>query len=431
VTISDPGNLGYQKLELWDSKGTVTGGQFKVNAVAQTGGHEIDVSPGNVASTVFDAGTFGGTDTLWAQLLLNNGMLTGWQGFTVTVPTPTLSVTSDASATKGQVINLSSLVTISDPGNLGYQKLELWDSNGTVTGGQFKVNAVAQTGGHEIDVSPGNVASTVFDAGTVGGTDMLWARLLQDDGSLTAWTPFTVTVPTPSLSVSNYNGATPGQSITLSSVVTISDPGHVGYQQLELWDSAGTVMGGQFKINGAAQTGGHEIDVSPTNVANTVFVEGTTGATDMLWARLLQDDGTLTAWQQFTVKDPLTIAPDATVDIASAYAGAVAFAGSTGTLELGNSSSFSGTVAGMSGQDKIDFADINFATVKTPTYSGDSSGGTLTLTDGTHTANIALLGNYLASTFVASSDGHGGTNIVDPQQASANQQMVVTQPQHA
>jgi hypothetical protein len=34
------------------------------------------------------------------------------------------------------------------------------------------------------------------------------------------------------------------------------------------------------------------------------------------------------------------------------------------------------------------------------------------LTDSTHSANIALLGNYLASTFVASSDGHGGTNIV-------------------
>ena len=36
------------------------------------------------------------------------------------------------------------------------------------------------------------------------------------------------------------------------------------------------------------------------------------------------------------------------------------------------------------------------------------------MTDGTHTANIALLGNYLASTFVPSSDGHGGTSIVNP-----------------
>ncbi len=50
----------------------------------------------------------------------------------------------------------------------GYQKLELWDSNGTVAGGQFEVNGVAQTGGHEIDVTPANVANTVFDAGTLG-----------------------------------------------------------------------------------------------------------------------------------------------------------------------------------------------------------------------------------------------------------------------
>jgi hypothetical protein len=53
------------------------------------------------------------------------------------------------------------------------------------------------------------------------------------------------------------------------------------------------------------------------------------------------------------------------------------------------------------------------------------------VTDGTHTANIALLGNYLASTFAASSDGHGGTAIVDPVLTSSNQQMVLTPPQHA
>jgi probable HAF family extracellular repeat protein len=92
----------------------------------------------------------------------------------------------------------------------------------------------------------------------------------------------------------------------------------------------------------------------------------------------------------------------------------VLFAGNTGTLKLDDSSSFSGTVAGMFGQDTIDFADINPATVGQPSYSGTSSGGTLSVTDGSHSANIALLGNYLASSFVASSDGHGGTNVIDP-----------------
>ena len=42
------------------------------------------------------------------------------------------------------------------------------------------------------------------------------------------------------------------------------------------------------------------------------------------------------------------------------------------------------------------------------------TGGTLTVTDGTHTANIALLGNYLSSSWTLSSDGNGGTVVVDP-----------------
>jgi hypothetical protein len=134
----------------------------------------------------------------------------------------------------------------------------------------------------------------------------------------------------------------------------------------------------------------------------------------------LNDDGVI---------GPL-IAAGATLEIDSSYAGPITFAGSTGTLQLDNPSSFTGTVAGLTGQDTLDLRYINPATVHTPIYSGNSSGGTLTVTDGINTANIALLGNYLASTFVASSDGYGGTAIVDPVLTSSNQQMVLTQPLH-
>jgi hypothetical protein len=37
----------------------------------------------------------------------------------------------------------------------------------------------------------------------------------------------------------------------------------------------------------------------------------------------------------------------------------------------------------------------------------------LKIGDGIHTANIALLGNYMASTFAITSDGHGGTLIAE------------------
>ena len=55
------------------------------------------------------------------------------------------------------------------------------------------------------------------------------------------------------------------------------------------------------------------------------------------------------------------------------------------------------------------------------------SGGTLSVGDGTHMDNIALLGSYMASTFAASSDGHGGTLISESAQ-SATQMPMVTQP---
>ena len=81
------------------------------------------------------------------------------------------------------------------------------------------------------------------------------------------------------------------------------------------------------------------------------------------------------------------------------------FAGDTGTLKLDNSASFTGTVAGMSGEDTLDLADIDAVKAQQPSFAGNSAGGTLTVTDGTHTANIALLGNYMASVFVTASDG--------------------------
>jgi hypothetical protein len=45
------------------------------------------------------------------------------------------------------------------------------------------------------DVAPGDVGNTVFDVGTLGGSDQLWAQLLQDNGQLTGGSAFTVTAP--------------------------------------------------------------------------------------------------------------------------------------------------------------------------------------------------------------------------------------------
>lgn len=52
---------------------------------------------------------------------------------------------------------------------------------------------------------------------------------------------------------------------------------------------------------------------------------------------------------------------------------------------------------------------------------------TLRVTDGSHIAKLAILGNYMATSFVTAADGHGGTLITEVSQ-TANQLVPLTTP---
>ena len=98
------------------------------------------------------------------------------------------------------------------------------------------------------------------------------------------------------------------------------------------------------------------------------------------------------------------------------------FAG--GVMVLDTPANFTNAVvAGFGTGDQIDFGNIGF-TAGTTSTKGKKGGkevtfteaasnmsGTLTVTDGVNTANITLLGQYMAANFTATSDGHGGTII--------------------
>jgi hypothetical protein len=132
-----------------------------------------------------------------------------------------------------------------------------------------------------------------------------------------------------------------------------------------------------------------------------------------------------------------TIGAGATLELGAACSEAVTFSGPTGTLVLGSSSTsggqssnFTGTVSGFGAQDVIDLPGIAFDAQTTLGYLPDSNqtGGTLSLADGAQSAKIALLGNYMASSFAVASDNHGGTMVTEASQAS--NQSFLTNPQH-
>jgi hypothetical protein len=93
-------------------------------------------------------------------------------------------------------------------------------------------------------------------------------------------------------------------------------------------------------------------------------------------------------------------------------------AGASADLILTDSVGYAGHLSGLGTADTLDLADLAYSPSAKVSYSGTTTGGTLTVNDGTHQAAIALLGNYLNSTFTLSNDGYGGISVVDPLRSS-------------
>ncbi len=84
----------------------------------------------------------------------------------------------------------------------------------------------------------------------------------------------------------------------------------------------------------------------------------------------------------------------------------------SGTLVVSHASYFSGTISGFDGNDHLLLNDISAATASLNyTANADGTGGVLTVSDGTHAANIVLQGQYDAAEFQYSANATGGTSV--------------------
>ena len=119
---------------------------------------------------------------------------------------------------------------------------------------------------------------------------------------------------------------------------------------------------------------------------------------------------------------PAPVGNGATLELAGADCGSVTFTGNAGTLQLDNPSTFTGTVSGFAAQNVIDLPGMPLDAQTTLGYLPDRNGGggTLLLSDGALNAKIALLGSYMASSFVTESDHHGGTMVLAEATQSVN-----------
>ena len=86
---------------------------------------------------------------------------------------------------------------------------------------------------------------------------------------------------------------------------------------------------------------------------------------------------------------------------------------SIGTLKLDHAADFTGTVTGLTGNTQLDLHDVVFGSATTESYTANQTGngGTLSVSDGVHTANIALEGQFSEAGFGISADNISGTLV--------------------
>ena len=191
---------------------------------------------------------------------------------------------------------------------------------------------------------------------------------------------------------------------------TISGAGQLGNGELTL-TNAGTIDA----------TGSHAltIDTGSNLVTNSGVLEAS-GSGGMMVASGIVNSGvlwangaTLTVQGAVSGNGTATIDGIGTLDFEAPTTANVVFgSGTGGTLKLGDSFHFNGTISGFGEADVIDLANVAAANASISYHENPAgTGGTLAISDGAQTLELSLLGHYSADNFNIVPDQLHGTSI--------------------
>jgi hypothetical protein len=242
--------------------------------------------------------------------------------------------------------------------------------------------------------------------------------------------------------VATYTGGTGTETLTFSYTVAAGDNtpdlavSAVNLNGATVTDAAGNAadlsgalgsLPGTLQIDTAAPTP-PTIDGDTLNVDNSVALSGTaapgstvtvfdgttqlgttTAAADTTWTFRTPplDPGANSFVATATDAAGNVSTPSAAVGVITSQAPPSISATSSGTeIDVTNLAFVAPAILGW---NPVDAGNSDAGLGFTP--NSDNAGGTLSVTQGSETVNIALLGSYMASTFVATGDGNGGTLV--------------------
>ncbi|HEY6328702.1 MAG TPA: hypothetical protein VI756_05150 [Blastocatellia bacterium] len=395
----------------------------------------------SLSGLVYTGSSAAGTDKMWLRAY--NGSLSSAEADIIDQGSgPPTITSSNQTVAYNQSVPVTSLFSVSGSGVTQYQIWFSYPEGGSPALGTLTNNSTPIAQDQWVTLT--SLSGLTYTGSSTHGTDKMWLKAF--NGSWSNWSEADISDPgTGAISIAGSNQTVAyNQTVSLTNIFSVSG---IGITQYQLW--FGYPEGGSPALGTVSNNGtpiAQDQWVTLTSLSGVTYAGSTTAGTDKLWLKAF--NGTWSNWTEADITDPghtgsaapilvsgnnsapITINAGDTIEVDFPYSGTATFTGADGTLRLDASSTFSGTVAGLGGQDTIDLADINFASLHALSYSGNASGGTLDVTDGAHIANIALLGNYIASSFVSVSDGHGGTSIFGAPAGGSDQHTLISPPQH-
>jgi hypothetical protein len=290
--VSDADSDTITRYQLRDTVTDPASGHFVVGGVTHAAGTVIDITAAQLAQVSFVTGSVG--DSLQIRAFDGTAWSAAdsaqWSPFNVTVPVNHAPVvtTADVAAQRSQTLAVSSLFTVSDADNDAITRYQLWDGAGDPSSGHFVVSGITQSAGMVIDITAAQLAQTSFVTGAAA-PDRLQIRAYDGTAWSAAdsaqWSPFVVSLPPNNPPVVTTADITKqaGQSLTASSLFTVSDADSDAITEYQFWDSTADATSGHFVMGGAAVAARTVIDIPSSQLGQVSFLTGSTG--DMLQVR--------------------------------------------------------------------------------------------------------------------------------------------------
>ena len=398
---------------------TLTTGQDTISA---GGGNDLVVAT---------SGTLSAGDAINGGVGVNTLQLSGGGVFDLSQPASLLNIQAvtaqEATGTAAQTVTLRAGYTgtitatsgaagsgITIIGAKDSAVIKLGSGNDTVTVGATTETITAGAGNSVINVTAATIGAKITGAtftntldvsggGTVamGSTMTGFAKVVVDDTNVSG-TVLTANATKP-LAITSGAG---------SDTITFGSAG----QSLVAGSGTTTVKGviadaGNLVTNTAGGTTTLELTTGGTGILNA----GDSGITVKLDAATnlgLSTASFITAIGAASGTETLTAGAANQTLQSSGATDTLVGSSSYGDSFVGTASTFAhDTLKAFGGTDHIDLTDLMYSSFQSLGYTGNTTQGKLSITDGTHTGSVTLLGSYTAANFTVSADAQGGTLI--------------------